>query len=128
MTKHTTLVAALLFAAATAVPASAAAASPVGTWQMSTGEARVDVTLCGDGTQLCAQLVWLSDDAKTEGNLALLNDYVVNAAAPIDENEWKGQVRFDGDSAMGSIKLVGNDLLKVSGCKLVCQTFEFNRI
>ncbi|MDB5507007.1 MAG: hypothetical protein JWR75_1645 [Devosia sp.] len=129
MTKFTTRVAAALCLAAAAFsPAHAAAQSPEGKWQMSTGEARVTVTLCGDGTQLCAQLTWLSGAARTEGNLALLNGYVVSGARAVDEGEWKGKVQFDGDSATGSIKLVSDDTLRVSGCKLICKTFEFNRI
>jgi uncharacterized protein (DUF2147 family) len=110
------------------LPASAGELTPVGAWQASTGEARVNVTLCGDGTELCATLTWLSDDAKTDGNLALLNSYVVNKAKLVEENQWKGTVKFDGDSATGSIRLVSSNMLTVSGCKLVCKTYKFNRI
>ena len=129
MSKFTLRVAAALcFATAALSPSLAAAQSPEGKWQMSTGEARVTVTLCGDGTQLCAQLTWLSADARTKGNVALLNGYVVAGARAVDEGEWKGKVQYDGDSATGSIKLVSDDTLRVSGCKLICKTFEFNRI
>jgi uncharacterized protein (DUF2147 family) len=109
-------------------PALAGNISPEGSWQSATGEARVNVTLCGDGTELCAQLTWLSEEASTEDNLGLLNGYVVNKARLTAANKWKGTVHFDGDSATGSIALVSANTMKVSGCKLVCKTFEFNRI
>ena len=109
-------------------PAFAAGPNPEGSWQSSNGEAEVKVTLCGDGTELCAQLMSVSGEARTEGNLELLNGYVVDKATPVTETTWKGMVLFDGDSAMGSIELVSANTMTVSGCKLLCKTFQFNRI
>ncbi len=34
-------------------------ASPVGVWEIESRDSRYDVTFCGDGTQLCAELIWL---------------------------------------------------------------------
>ena len=109
-------------------PALAGDLDPVGSWQSASGEARVKVTLCGDGTELCAKLTWLAEDARTDENLELLNAYVVNKAKPVEENQWRGTVHFDGDSATGSIVLVSASTMTVSGCKLVCKTFAFNRM
>lgn len=123
-----TLAAATLAISLACAPALAAGPTPVGSWQATTGEARVKVTLCGDGTELCAKLVWLSEEARTKDNVRLLNDYVVNRARPSGERGWKGTVHFDGNTATGSIKLVSANTMTVSGCKLVCKTFKFNRI
>jgi len=109
-------------------PALAGGANPEGSWQSANGEAQVKVTLCGDGTQLCARLISVSGEARTEGNLELLNAYVVNEASPVTETKWRGTVHFDGDSAMGSIELVSDTTMTVSGCKLLCRTFEFTRV
>jgi uncharacterized protein (DUF2147 family) len=128
MTLVKTMAAFALLAGLGLAPVTAADLSPEGSWQSATGEARVAVTLCGDGTQLCAQLVWLSDEAQTEDNLALMNALVVNKAKAVDVNEWKGTVHFDGDSAVGSIVLVSDNTMTVSGCKLVCKTFKFSRL
>lgn len=112
-----------------ASPALARDLSPVGTWQSSDGETRVAVTMCGDGTQLCAELTWLRDDQRTPQNLRLLNANVVDGARPVAENAWKGRVRFNGQSATGTIELVSNQVIEVSGCKLgMCRSFQFNRI
>ena len=72
---------AFVFALVLAVPpVFAAGASPLGRWEITTGEARYSVSGCGG--MLCAKLVWLRDDARTEENLALLNHYLVRGARP----------------------------------------------
>src|SRR5690606_9810885 len=78
------------------VPALAQDLTPVGTWQTEGGESRYRVSLCGDGTALCAMLTWLRDDARTPENLALLNKMVVQGAKPTAENKWRGTVAYDG--------------------------------
>ena len=72
----------LAFAVAlAAVPAAfGAGATPLGRWEVTTGEARYTVMGCGG--MLCAKLVWLRNDARTEDDLALLNHYVVRGAKP----------------------------------------------
>ena len=113
-----------------AAPALAAvAADPTGTWQTSTGESRYKVSYCGDGTQLCAKLTWLRDDARTEENLAYLNRYVVRGASPAADNKWQGQVSYAGDTFAGSLTMTSANSLKLSGCKgMFCKTMSFSRI
>ena len=109
--------------------APALAADPTGTWQTATGESRYKVSYCGDGTQLCAMLTWLREDARTNENLAYLNDYVVTGAVPAGENEWTGRVRYDGDTFVGSVTLMSDNSLKLRGCKgMFCQTMDFVRL
>ena len=38
-----------------------AQASPNGVWELDSRDTRIALELCGDGTQLCGTLVWLSD-------------------------------------------------------------------
>jgi uncharacterized protein (DUF2147 family) len=113
------------------VPAAAAgpARSPVGSWQTADGQARVHVTMCGDGTQLCAKLTGVSGDARTAKNLGLINSYVVDRAAMADANSWQGVVHFGGHTAQGNITLRSANTIAVSGCELgMCKTFMFKRI
>ncbi|HWA18760.1 MAG TPA: DUF2147 domain-containing protein [Devosia sp.] len=120
------LAAALLVSA----PALAGSASPIGQWQVATGEARYKVTACGEGGNLlCAKLVWLAPSERTEKNLALLNTYVVRGAAAVDENKWTGNVVFNGHAYDGTMTLVSNNSMKLKGCSgMLCQTLEFTRI
>ncbi|CAN5227847.1 hypothetical protein BH10PLA2_BH10PLA2_38660 [soil metagenome] len=120
-----TLALALLISA----PAMAASISPAGQWEVTTGDARYKVTICGDGTALCAKLVWLAPAARTVENLALLNTYVVRGATATGETTWSGDVTLDGRSYSGTVTLVSKNYLKLKGCSgFLCQTYEFTRI
>ncbi|HEV7718316.1 MAG TPA: DUF2147 domain-containing protein [Arsenicitalea sp.] len=104
-------------------------ASPVGSWETSTGESRYKVSLCGDGTALCAKLTWLRSDARTPANLPYLNTYVLRGAQQTRANKWQGTVAFQGKTLGGSLTLVSSDTIKLSGCQMVvCKSVEFHRI
>lgn len=109
------------------LPAYAAPASPVGTWETSSGESRYKVVRCGDA--ICAKLVWLRKDARTPENLAYLNKWVVNGARPVDADSWKGTVRFEGKTVGGQMTLVSSNRMKLEGCQLMfCKTVDFRRV
>lgn len=128
MTVAKTIAAAVL-ALCAAAPAFAQDLTPVGTWQTTTGESRYAVSYCGDGTALCAKLTWLRKDAQTPENLALLNKYVVQGARATAENKWRGTVKYDGHTVSGSVTLVGEDQMSLSGCQLIaCRKVDFVRI
>jgi Uncharacterized protein conserved in bacteria (DUF2147) len=129
MTFMTRLAFASLALAASLTPAFAAGPSPVGSWVSTDGQAQVRVTMCGDGTALCAKLTALRGTARTSQNLHLLNSYVVEQAAMADANSWQGTVHFNGQTATGHITLVGTSTISVSGCQLgMCKTFQFTRV
>ena len=122
-----TLATAALALGLAATPAMAA--DPTGQWQTSTGESRYVVSYCGDGQQLCAKLVWLRDDARTEENLAYLNQLVLAGAVAVDANKWKGNVAYSGDVYAGQLTMVSADQLKLRGCKgMFCQSMDFVRL
>lgn len=128
MTRTLHWIAATVFAAFSISPVLAAGSSPVGNWQVTSGEARYTVTSCG-GQQLCARLTWLRSDARTEENLALLNHYVVKGAQPSGSNTWAGDVTFNGHSYDGIMKMVSKNFMTLKGCSgILCQTYEFTRL
>lgn len=111
------------------VGAQEATTSPVGQWQSATGESRYEIVTCGDGDQLCARLIWLRADARTDQNLQYLNEYVVSGADRTADNRWRGTVHYDGQSISGSLTLVNDDHLRVQGCRaIMCQSMEFVRL
>jgi len=108
--------------------APALAADPTGTWQSTSGESRYNVTYCGDGTQLCAKLTWLREDARTEENLAYLGRFVVKGAQPTSDSSWAGKVAYAGDVFDGSVTMQGNNALKLKGCQgMFCKSMNFVR-
>ena len=125
----TKTIAAAVLACFVSVPAFAQDLTPEGTWQTTTGESRYSVSYCGDGTELCAKLIWLRKDARTPENLALLNQHVVQGARATAANKWRGTVKYDGHTVSGSVTLVNEDKLSLSGCQLIaCQKVDFVRI
>jgi uncharacterized protein (DUF2147 family) len=118
----------VVFVLAGAVPPSAAAgASPIGRWEVTTGEARYSVMGCGG--MLCAKLVWLRNDAKTEENLALLNHYVVRGATPQGDGKWSGSLVIKGNSYAGTMIMVSRNFMRLNACSgFICRTYEFTRL
>jgi uncharacterized protein (DUF2147 family) len=46
-----------------------------------------------------------------------------------DDNEWSGNVLFDGQSYQGTLTLLSKNFMKLRGCAgFLCQTYEFTRI
>lgn len=129
MTRFLKWAAALGLAALSAAPAIAGPATPVGSWEVTTGEARYKVTACGDAGELCAKLIWLRDDQRTEENLAVLNKYVVRGAEQTDGNEWQGNLVFEGKAYDGTMTLKSTNYMTLRGCSgILCQTYQLTRI
>lgn len=110
-------------------PAISGELTPVGQWQTTGGESHYEISLCGDGTKLCAKLTWLRPDARTDENLKYLNRYVLSGAEQTSANRWRGAVRYGDDVFGGSVTLVNAERLKLNGCMgIFCQSMEFERL
>ncbi len=125
-----TICAALIASCVAAPVVAGSALSPIGSWEVSTGEARYKVTNCGKNGEICAKLIWLRDDARTKENLRYLNKNVVTGAVPASaDNKWTGTVNYEGEAIRGSVTMVNNNTLKLTGCKMIaCTSFQFRRI
>lgn len=106
-----------------AAPAFAEPYDPTGIWEATDGESRYDVTLCGDGTQLCAKLIWIRPDVTNDRNRQYLGTWVVNQANRVSDTEWQGTISLYGLSVGGSVSKVGDERLRVRGCALfvICE-------
>ena len=109
-------------------PALAADLTPVGQWEVASGESRYKISLCGDGKELCARLTWLREDAQTKANLAMLNTNVVRGVKSDGGDEWTGSVTFEGHVYQGRVTLVSMDLMILRTCSgMLCQSVKLNR-
>ena len=117
---------ALVLAAVSAMPALAA---PDGVWELETRDTRIQLQLCGDGTQLCGMLVWLSDADYNKQYQRYLNTPVANRMAPAGPNRWKGDLRLLGYKMSGTITQQSEDHMTLSGCAflVVCKTYQMYR-
>ena len=103
---------------------------PTGVWEADDHESRYDVTLCGDGSQICAKLVWIQPDKINGRNIQYLDKYVIHKANRATPGEWRGQIDIYGTKVGGSMKIVGQDKIDVVGCAfyVLCQGFSLDRI
>ncbi len=102
--------------------------TPVGVWEADNKESRYQVTLCGDGTQLCAELVWIRPRDINRRNKPYLNTFVVYEAVRARPAEWKGDINIYGTTYGGSVKIINQNKLLLTGCIFVlCETFELYR-
>jgi uncharacterized protein (DUF2147 family) len=120
-----------LFAAATLLLGltTPAFASPEGTWEIEMRDSRYDVVLCGDGTELCATLIWLGRGADNAENLPYLNTLLIDHARQIRPGQWKGQLNIYGQRADGTITQVSDDHITLKGCVawVLCRTYQMYR-
>ena len=117
-------------AALLAAPAMAQGlASPVGTWEIEMRDSRYRVELCGDGTQLCATLIWLGNGADSPDNLPYLNTLMIDHAPQIGPNQWKGDLHIYGQTAAGTITQISDGQITLEGCAflVVCKTYQMYR-
>jgi uncharacterized protein (DUF2147 family) len=121
----TTIVAAALLSA------GAIAQEPTleGEWRDEYGTT-LEISYCGeDGTHVCAVLLDVYGESRTEANLAYVNQQIMQAAMTA-ENEWKGTVIFEGREAEGTLTHVAPDTIEIRGCRalIFCETLAFQRV
>ncbi|VAW14299.1 hypothetical protein MNBD_ALPHA12-2027 [hydrothermal vent metagenome] len=104
--------------------------TPEGNWQAEDGDSRYRVALCGDGTQLCVKLTWINPEKVNDRNQQFVDKYVIYQARRARPAEWRGDINIYGTIVGGSVKLLGGDKVKVTGCAylLFCQSFLLKRI
>lgn len=123
------MAAALCAAGLSTLPAQAGDPSPLGSWQLKSGDSRFEVIACGDGTELCARLVWLSEEARTAETLPYLGTFVVEGARPVAQNVWRGTVHYEGETVSGRMTLLDHDTIRLNGCKgFLCRSMELVRV
>lgn len=104
-------------------------ASPEGLWEIESRDSRYDVTFCGDGTQLCAELVWLGNGADNATNMPYLNTLLIDRATQTGPGEWKGDLHLFGQTAGGTITEVNADQITLRGCvaMVLCKSYQMYR-
>ena len=106
--------------------AGAAYASPNGVWELETRDTRIQLALCGDGTQMCGTLVWLSDADYNQQYQRYLNAPVANGIKQMGPNRWKGAMQLLGNNITGTITQQSDTQMTLQGCALLvlCKTYK----
>ena len=120
---------AILFAVTGTLAAPTLAYDPTGHYQAENKESRYEVTLCGDGTRLCAQLYWIRPDMISERNKPYLGKYLFDHAELYRPVEWKGKANILGLEVDGRIKVVTENEMLVTACLLIlCESYKIMRL
>jgi uncharacterized protein (DUF2147 family) len=126
----------LMRAAAAAAISAAIAMSPVvaladeviGIFQTWDGAQDYEVSLCGNGKQLCGKLIALHGDSSagdTAYNRTFLGKYIVEKINPAGPNVWKGLITINTHQANGTATLTPGKELVLYGCAYIVMCAEF---
>lgn len=113
---------ALMIASGAVAPALAQQLNVSGIWEADSGESRYKLELCGqDGTQLCADLIWIRPDVTNDRNSKYIGTKVVDHAQLVktDPLTWRGKISVYGHSITGNVTLVNPERFVVKGCALL---------
>lgn len=113
-----------------AASAGTAQAAPNGVWELDSRDTRIALELCGDGTQLCGTLVWLSDVDYNEQYKPFLNAPVAEAISQSGPNRWKGAMQLFGHRIQGTITQQSDTQMTLQGCALlvICKTYQMFKV
>ncbi|MBU1305404.1 MAG: DUF2147 domain-containing protein [Alphaproteobacteria bacterium] len=106
--------------------AGAALAGPDGVWELDSRDTRLQLALCGDGTQLCGALVWLSDADYNKQYEPFLNAPVTNGLKQTGANRWKGAMKMFGQNITGTITQRSETEMTLQACAflVVCKSYQ----
>lgn len=119
----------VLLAVTFATSAIAQDLTPVGQWRLNTGQSHYDIVFCGDGTQLCATVIWLGPETLDEKTAPSLNKMIVDQARRTGDHRWRGIAKVYGLEVTGIVEQVSENEMKVTGCKFIfCKSFKLLRL
>jgi uncharacterized protein (DUF2147 family) len=110
-------------------PSLAANFDPRGVWQTTSGESRYRFEFCGDGSQLCATLVWLNEAAMKSPAAKQLGTYAFEGGKRRASNAWRGTLHYDGKSTQATVTLRSAENLDIAGCYYIfCRKFDLVKL
>ncbi|MHB1104583.1 MAG: DUF2147 domain-containing protein [Devosia sp.] len=103
--------------------------SPAGTWVTNGGESKYELTLCGDGDDLCAKMIWVNDTELGQKLRPYLGEAMLVTAPRVATQKWRGQITLQGRTVKGSIEILDANNIHVRGCEgALCQGVELIRV
>jgi hypothetical protein len=100
--------------------------SPAGTWTTGSKDSRYEITLCGDGDDMCGKLIWSKDQSPAVARY--VNTTIVDTARRIANQQWRGVAVIGGNRFRGTLTLLDRDTLHIRACNgFVCGEFDLYR-
>jgi uncharacterized protein (DUF2147 family) len=76
-------------------------------------------TLCGDGTQLCVQLVELHGKGDNAKNRKYLDTYIIKNLKPVKKNVWRGPIQIQDTAANGDVTITPGKQMLLKACAFI---------
>jgi uncharacterized protein (DUF2147 family) len=136
--KLSTAICAMVFAAASAATALAAAEDAIGTWKDKDTGGITQIYACGGG--ICIKVVTPSKERAVDSNnpdpalrgRSMAGVVIMNGAAKDGADRWKGKVynSEDGKVYSGWVTVTNRNEVKLEGCVLgiLCKTHVWQRV
>lgn len=107
-----------------------ALASPAGIWELETRDTRFALEMCGDGSQVCGKLVWLSEADYNEQYKRYLDAPMANELRPVGNGRWSGDMLLFGYRMSGTLTQTSADEMTLQGCAflVVCKSYQMFRM
>ena len=106
-------------------PVAAFANTSLGIYQTTDRKMDYELSLCGDGTQLCVKLLAARGTAVTAQTKPYIGKFIVNKAKPSGKNKWNGRITIQGYTLDGSLTLRPGKDFVMHGCAymVICSDF-----
>lgn len=109
-------------------PVAAFAETSLGVYQTTDRKMDYELSLCGDGAQLCVKLLAARGTALTKQTRPYVGKFIVNKAKPGGKNKWNGRITIQGYTLDGSLKLRPGKDFVMHGCAYVVICSDFTLI
>ncbi len=124
-----TMLAAAVIAAWAGPSVAATIHSPAGVWITNGGESTYELTLCGDGDDLCARMIWTNDSTLGRKLRRYVGEHMLVTAPRVATQKWRGAITIQGVTVNGSVEILDADNIHVRGCSgMLCQGVELIRV
>lgn len=124
-----TMLAAVAMVAWVGQPMAGTIHSPAGIWITNGGESKYELTLCGDGDDLCAKMIWVNNSELGQKLKPYLGEAMLVTAPRVATQKWRGRITLQGQTVNGSVEILDANNIHVRGCAgALCQGVELIRV
>jgi uncharacterized protein (DUF2147 family) len=109
-------------------PVAAFASTSLGIYQTTDRKMDYELSLCGDGAQLCVKLLAARGTALTKQTKPYIGKFIVNKAKPGGKNKWNGRITIQGYTLDGSLTLKPGKSFVMRGCAYIVICSDFTLI
>lgn len=98
----------------------ALAATSLGIYQTPDRKMDFELIACGpNDANMCVKVLDARDSARKPRVLEVLGTYMVQNARPAGKNKWRGSIKFQGYTMVGTMTLTPGEKVVMAGCAYI---------